>query len=584
MEKIQETQQVERYFVNRAFRKFFIPSFLSNTGLALGALADCLFVGNTLGTDGLAAISIGLPIYMLLNTISMTLATGGSIHYATCLGEGDAQEGNRIFMDILRFALGLYIVLCSLGPLFLPQLLQLLGAGPAGTPFYEVCRRYVRAQLLLSPLMYCQGPLYYFINSDNAPKLAAVSLVTSNLLDIFFNYIFVVRLGCGAEGSVYSTAIGAGVMVLLSCGHIIGKKGMLRFGLSPFRIQRVWRAAKVGFSTSVQYLYQFAVVLLCNRLLMWLDGALAVSIFTILYNLQDLVASIYDSMSMTMLPMVSTFLGEHNYRNILHTLRQAFAISLAISACIAAVLLLFPQQACSLFGLRGAEEWYQGVWAIRLFACSVVLCSVNMVFTYYYQAVNQERISFILVTLRSFLGFALLSLVLAPLGIRAFWWVYLLSEGLAFLWLLLRNHRRHNWTMLPADDHVFSACLANDIQQLGDTLLAAESYLEALEVEPSKCFFVTNTIEEVCSVIIQQGFRGETGYIQLTLVPLEAGELRLHIRDSAGAFNPFSLDTDNINLDQGQGLDALGLRMVKAKAKEFSYRQYAGFNTMVLRI
>lgn len=62
MEKIQETQQVERYFVNRAFRKFFIPSFLSNTGLALGALADCLFVGNTLGTDGLAAISIGLPV------------------------------------------------------------------------------------------------------------------------------------------------------------------------------------------------------------------------------------------------------------------------------------------------------------------------------------------------------------------------------------------------------------------------------------------------------------------------------------------------------------------------------------------
>ena len=65
---------------------------------------------------------------------------------------------------------------------------------------------------------------------------------------------------------------------------------------------------------------------------------------------------------------------------------------------------------------------------------------------------------------------------------------------------------------------------------------------------------------------------------------MEAGELRLHSRDSAGAFNPFSLDTDNINLDQGQGLDALGLRMVKAKAREFSYRQYAGFNTMVLRI
>ena len=33
-----------------------------------------------------------------------------------------------------------------------------------------------------------------------------------------------------------------------------------------------------------------------------------------------------------------------------------------------------------------------------------------------------------------------------------------------------------------------------------------------------------------------------------------------------------------------RGLDALGIKMIKSKAKEFFYRRYAGFNTLVVRV
>ena len=60
--------------------------------------------------------------------------------------------------------------------------------------------------------------------------------------------------------------------------------------------------------------------------------------------------------------------------------------------------------------------------------------------------------------------------------------------------------------------------------------------------------------------------------------------MTLHLRDNAKEFNPFDLDTDRISLENGTGLDAIGVKMIKSKAKEFFYRRYAGFNTLVVRV
>ena len=67
-------------------------------------------------------------------------------------------------------------------------------------------------------------------------------------------------------------------------------------------------------------------------------------------------------------------------------------------------------------------------------------------------------------------------------------------------------------------------------------------------------------------------------------MPHEDGTVTIHIRDSAREFNPFEMDTDDISLEEGTGLDAIGVKMIKSKAKEFFYRRYAGFNTLMVRV
>ena len=575
----------ENVFVRKSFYSFFLPSLFSCLGLAIGGLADCVFVGNVVGPVGMTAISIGQPIYMLFNTISYSLSIGGSIHYANALSEGDVEAGNRIFANVLRTDLFLNISLCVLGLLFLPQVLTFLGAGTPGTEVWANCEALVRAQLLLVPVMFCQGPFYYFVNCDNNPKLAAAALVTSNTIDIVFNYVFVVVLDMGVAGSVYSTGLGAAVMILISLTHFIRKKGDLRFSWPKYRFTQVVQSFRTGFSTSVQYVYQFITILVCNRLLMSVSGELGVAVFGIVFNVALLAASVYDAISMALQPMVSTFHGECNKSNIRCTLRQAFKVSLVVSILLAAVLAVIPQHVCFAFGLRTAEELAMGAGAIRIYALCVLPSGINMVLTYYYQALGQEFASYLLFTLRSFVFFLLFGILFSRGGADLFWWTYPAMEVATLAVLCLYNQRKGSWTYLDEDDSkVFSAFLDSRSADLGAVEQEVSAYLEGIDASPTQSYFAAIAVEEVCGVILARAFSVNEGYIQFTIVPHEDGTVTIHLRDNAREFNPFELNTDDISLEEGTGLDAIGVKMIKSKAREFFYRRYAGFNTLVVRV
>lgn len=575
----------EDVFVRKAFYRFFLPSLLAYFGIAVGGIADCVFVGNAIGPTGLTAISIGEPVYMLFNTTAYALSIGGSIRYSSALSQGNVEEGNNIFINVFRVNLLFNVVVCGLGLLFLPQVLTFLGAGEPGTEVWQNCYALVRAQLLLVPVMFCQGIFYYFVNTDNNPRLAAFAFVVSNTLDVVFNYVFVVVMKLGVAGSVYSTGLGAAVMILISLTHFTGKKGHLRFTWPKFRFHPVAQSMKMGFATSIQYVYQFVTILVCNHVLMDMGGVVAVAVFGIVFYVATVSSTIYDAVSMALQPMVSTFLGEQNRENIRRTIRTALFVSLILSAVVTGVLELFPAQVGYAFGLRGAEELTMGVTAMRVYAICILPTAVNVVMTYYYQAMEKTVQSYIIFTLRSFFLFLLFAFVLGRAGVAAFWWTYPCAELVTLLGLACYNGKARSWLRLGAEDkRIFTAFLESRTADLGQVEKEVSEYMESLEASPTQSYFATIAVEEVCGVILERAFDRTAGYIQLTIVPHEDKTVTIHLRDNARKFNPFALDTDEIHLLEGEGLDRLGIQMIKRKAKEFFYRQYAGFNTMVVRV
>ena len=85
--------------------------------------------------------------------------------------------------------------------------------------------------------------------------------------------------------------------------------------------------------------------------------------------------------------------------------------------------------------------------------------------------------------------------------------------------------------------------------------------------------------------IIQNGFSNvQNCYIELTLVAEKNGSFSLHIRDNATSFNPFSLSTKKAAQDSDFDMDAMGMMVIKKQSKDFFYRRYGGFNSLVVNI
>lgn len=570
------------YFVRGAFRRFFIPAMVSSIWLAVAGVVDSIFVGNRIGAAGLAAISFGQPVYLFFNILSYGFSIGGSIHFAAKLAEGREEEANRIFLTVLQLLISIYLVTVALGLSFLPQLMRFFGADPTD----ELTRSYIRTQLIFVPIMFCQGPFYYFVNADGAPALAAAAMSVSGAVDTLFSYLFIVVMGLGVRGSVYSTVVGAVLMLFITGSHILRKKGALRFVRSRFDRQAVWRSARTGFATASQYLFQFITLIAVNRLLMRTAGQVAVAAFDVVYNISLLCAAVSDGTSVAIEPMLSSYRSERNLGNIRITLGLALQWAGILSTVLIVILEMFPKQFSILFGMATAQELLYVSTGIRIFALSILPAMVNSIFCVYYQSILREGFAYLISFLRSFALYLVALFLCIRGGMDTFWYVFLLAEGISLLIWVPVSQLKGGLMQLKsiATGCVRTAVIDSSAKDISAVIRQMQAFCEENGADVKQIMYVGLTIEELCVAIIDR-FRQQMGdiYIQVTVVA-ENGETTFFLRDNAFAFNPLSENTDSIDLNGSEGLELIGLRIVQKKAKEFYYRRYTGFNTMVIRL
>ena len=141
------------------YRRLWGPAMLSSLGWALSDIADAVVVGQRLGTVGLAAIGLILPVYMINCMVAHGLGLGGSVRYARLLGEGRAEEAARSFSQVLWLALLLSALTALLGSVFLTPLLALLGTTPEDGALFAATRDYLQILVAATPLFYLSNVL-----------------------------------------------------------------------------------------------------------------------------------------------------------------------------------------------------------------------------------------------------------------------------------------------------------------------------------------------------------------------------------------------------------------------------------------
>ncbi len=570
-------------FTDRMFRRLFWPTLFSSVGLALGDIADALFVGIRIGKAGLATMSLVAPVYMLYNVLDIGIAVGASVHYTRALGKGKARQGVEIFSQMLTVAVVVSVLIAVLGLALMPYILRVLGAGSPQGELWSYTKDYLQIMFLGAPLTFLYFLLYYCVRCDDNEKLASAGYVAGYLTDIAASAVFVLVLKMDVRGAILATVLGKAVGICVFSLHFTRRWAILgatlRFRPVKPDIKLVFSVLKTGMSSSFGFIGQFLALLIVNNLLLRLGGETSLAQLNIVQNVSYVALAIYNALGDTAQPLCGTFFAEHNKSAIGRVMSLAIGTGVVSGGLLAVLFAVFAPAVCALFGLT-ASAVPAGALAVRLFCLSVIPAGLNLTWSSCFQAIGRERIVFLINQMRTFVCFVVFALILSRFGVGWFWLAFLGAEfGTLAVWLPACRLKKQT-----VSDTVFSYLLDTNSTDISDLMNRAEAFCEENGAAPGQIYCVTMCVEEVCQAIIENAFRRKGDeYIQLTVCFESDGTVALHIRDNAVNFNPFAMVTGR-DYENEEHLASLGIQMVKAKSKRFFYRRYAGFNTLTVEV
>jgi len=312
------------------------------------------------------------------------------------------------------------------GIFFSGTVTQWLGAGE---DVFESVRQYSRIILVGGPVFVLNIGFAFFVRNDGRPTLSMIGMFSSIVVDIILNFIFVGALDWGVSGAAYSTVLGQLVSVLVIGTHFLSSKNTLKFRFAFNKT--AWRIIKNGGSSALHFVYQFLTILIINHFLTKLAGTSGVVIYTVVFNLSTVSLSVFEGISQTIQPMISNYFGEKSYRNIRETLRLALITIVVICGSVTLLLEIVPQVVPIIFGIDDAVLIGKSATAVRIFATSMIVMTVNVVIGYYLQSTEQNLISAVIISLRCFVLFLGATVVLGKFfGMDGVWAAYTVAEVL----------------------------------------------------------------------------------------------------------------------------------------------------------
>ena len=126
-----ENNALARPITPRSLLGFALPTIIMMVFMNLYTMVDGVFVSRIVGTDALSAVNLVFPFLMLVMTIGIMLASGGSAIIARKMGQDRYTEARQNFSMIVFFGILVGVVLSILGLMFRHPLVRMLGADPA---------------------------------------------------------------------------------------------------------------------------------------------------------------------------------------------------------------------------------------------------------------------------------------------------------------------------------------------------------------------------------------------------------------------------------------------------------------------
>ncbi len=354
-----------------------------------------IFVGHGIGSDGIAAVNICVPLLMVFTGIGLMCGIGSSVISSIALSKGKIKVARLNVTQSLLFVTTVTLILTVIMMVFPDKTAYLLGSSEH---LLEPVKEYLIWFLpsLVFQMWISVG--LFIIRLDCSPKLAMWCSVIAALLSTFLGWLFIFPFGWGIKGAALAATAGIAIGGSIAMAYLLFFARSLKLysikigfrGLHLF-FKNIAGQCRIGSSALLGEATMAVLMFVGNHVFMRYLGDDGVGAFGICCYYTPFVFMVGNAIAQSAQPIISFNFGSGDGKRVAETEKIALYTALGCGLLVTAVFTLFPHVLVGFFIDTSNPAARLAISGFPYFAAGFSFFIINLTAVGYFQSIESIR-------------------------------------------------------------------------------------------------------------------------------------------------------------------------------------------------
>ena len=435
---IKKRSELETIPIKKLLMRYSIPAFIGNIVIVIYNIVDRFFIGKFIGEEALAAAGVTFYLLMIFIAFSMLIGVGAGTITSIRLGQNKIKDSEKILGNAVTLFFILGILLSSVLWFKLDWILIKFGSNREMLPYAS---SYMRILIPVSLANFYSYGLSNIMRAAGAPRVAMFSMIIGGIVNLVLDYVFIVLMHMGIEGTAYATLIGNVLSAVYVLYFFIKGKPMFKVKIFGFNVDETssiklkrknlsllfgisWSIITIGMSSFLLQIVNALVGAVINKVIVINGGTSGVAIMTIINTYLTLIVMAVYSIAQGSQPIIGYNYGAKKYGRVRETLKLSLIWGLIMSSVFFIMIMLIPKELIHVFNKdESSSVVLEGVKAMRIYFLLIIPASIGVIGPNYFQSIGNAREAIILNILRQVFIFLIIMLIFTRIwGLDGVWY------------------------------------------------------------------------------------------------------------------------------------------------------------------
>lgn len=381
--------------ISRLFRRLFFPTLIGSLSISAMTAIDGIFIGQAIGSDGVAAVNITAPLWMIFAGLSLMLGVGCSVVTAIHLSQQKLKVARLNVSQTLAFATLLTTTVCALVMSFPEATAWFLGSSPHLEPL--VCD-YLMG--IMPGFIFETWSMIglFIIRLDGSPRVAMWCNAISSLMNILLDWLMIVVLDWGLTGAAVASTISIIVGGFIAMGYLLFFSRQLKpiaIKMSKKSIMLSFRNigyhCRIGSSSLLGESTLAILIFVGNLVFMKYLGDDGVGAFGVACYYTPFLFMVGNSIAQSAQPIISYNYGIKRFDRVRQTLNLLVITAFVCGLAVTSAFTFFPRELVSLFLSPETRAAQIAIDGVPLFSFGFIAFILNIAVVGYFQSIKRVK-------------------------------------------------------------------------------------------------------------------------------------------------------------------------------------------------